>query len=675
MQTHAHIRLLGLSLLATACQDKTLSVIREPPAVTVQEPSDGSSFYTGQEIVFKALVQVYDGTAMSELTHQWVSGSQTICISEAVPTDGYATCIWSYDEVGENTVTVTVTDPKLQSASATVSVNIIENTAPTIEIKAPGEGELFATDELIVFQALVDDQEESSENLFVTVSSNSFGEVTSGYATSSGQFDSAASITEVGEHLLTMRVEDSYGRTAQDTVKIEIYAHVPPTVDSVGIDPTPPTTVDELVADVQGWYDPDGSTPRNRYRWFISDGSGSMTEDLAETTDTYPAAKTTKGDLVQVEVTPYNEYGSGAAVLSPTVEIVNSAPTTPLVYIEPSAPQPGDNLYCYAYDATDADDDAISYVYAWYANGVLSSVTSNVVPSSLTAHGDSWECEATPYDGEEYGNPGSDYVTVSDTEAPDAPKIDKPSAYRNDDEVTLTGTCEPDCALTFYCDDGVSSWSDTATCSSSGALSYTTSLTAGRKTSCYADCEDSAGNISGYSATVATEVCDPGDEYEDTTGYGDEGADPIDEWSTLKDDGLTTIGIEANILDDDDEDWYIISASDNVSEDRTAGLDYYNFSVELTSGSATYAMYVYKGSYDTTSRECSTDSTEYTDFMEDQGDGSHSIPSDTRACATSSAYYNQCEDNSEDYYIQIVRRSSTVSSCQGYELEVTNGVW
>ena len=71
----------------------------------------------------------------------------------------------------------------------------------------------------------------------------------------------------------------------------------------------------------------------------------------------------------------------------------------------------------------------------------------------------------------------------------------------------------------------------------------------------------------------------------------------------------------------------------------------------------------------------STGYTEYSDFVFDRGDGSHAVPSDTRRCGSSSSSYNDCEDMSNTYYIKVERRFSTVSSCQGYELELTNGVW
>lgn len=121
----------------------------------------------------------------------------------------------------------------------------------------------------------------------------------------------------------------------------------------------------------------------------------------------------------------------------------------------------------------------------------------------------------------------------------------------------------------------------------------------------------------------------------------------------------------------------MVSTSDSVTADRSAGIDYYNMHVEMVAGTGTYGMLVYKGGADPTDQECSTSAsyTEYNDFVEDVGDGSHTIPSDSRYCGNGSVAYNNCEDMSDDYYIQVFRKSSTVSSCQHFELEITNGVW
>ncbi len=750
-----------VAVLGAGCSDKTVGVRHEPPAVTITSPSEGTSVFQGESVHFEATAQVYDSTSLTDLTHSWVTGTETMCGEDAVNADGIASCDWTFSDIGEATVTVTVTDPQLDSAAATVTINVLENTPPAVELLVPQTGDFFEPGELITFEAQVSDAEDSPENLTVSVTSNIDGDLGLDAApSSSGSWIAAGNLSN-GDHLITVRVTDTAGRSDQDTATIsvnarpaapsvmispdpaesgtplvaiitsdavdpegdsvtyrydwyldgalyqsgnndavssgvtvrgqywEVFAYPDdgfgygdpgydsitvdnsaPSIDSVEIDPVYPTTADDLTAVPVGWDDQDGDPEQYSYRWYLND-----TLDATATTDTFPAAKTVKGDLVRVEATPSDDYVSGDAVSSANIEIQNSAPTEPTVAITPPDPDPGDDLYCNVTGAsTDADGDGVTYSYAWYQNGTLTSITTNVVDSSYTAHGDSWECVVTPTDGEDDGPDASDYVTVNDGTAPDAPDINDIVDYRNEEDVALSGTCEPDCTMTFYCNDSLSSWSDTDTCGSDGTFSWSTTGSRGEVVECYATCTDSAGNVSPDSATVSTEICDPYDIYEDAAGYGDDGSTAISEWSSLTDDG-TSINIEGNILDDDEYDWYAVTASDDVADDYADGLDYFNFQVNMVAGTSTYEFYVYKNGYSAAERECSTVANEYSWNNEDIGEADHAIPTEVRSCGSSHALYNDCADDSADFYIQVQRKSSVSMSCQHYELEITNGVW
>ena len=73
---------------------------------------------------------------------------------------------------------------------------------------------------------------------------------------------------------------------------------------------------------------------------------------------------------------------------------------------------------------TDADEDTISYEYAWYQNGiVLAGETASVLDSEFHIYGEVYSCEVRAYDGEDYSTAGSASVTISDTESPGAPVI------------------------------------------------------------------------------------------------------------------------------------------------------------------------------------------------------------------------------------------------------------
>jgi hypothetical protein len=662
--------------------ESKLGVYREPPQVIITKPAAGSTYFTGEAINFEAEVQVYDGnTEPQDITHRWVGGEETMCEGEYFSADGYGACSWSFDEAGAVSVQVTATDPNGDRAMYSVDLQINANTPPSIELTGPEDGSDWSSDDLIVFDAIVADAEEDASDLVVSASSNIDGAISfSTSPTSTGEWAGGASLS-AGSHLLTFIVEDSFGQSDQDTLQLDVFDNGPPSIDSVNITPVPAYTEDDLVAVTNGWVDFTGDAERYRYGWYVDDGSGAGFQlDASISTATFPNGKTVKHDLLYVEVTPYNDFGDGAMQASPVTEVLNTPPDQPAVAMDPSSPQPDQNVTAVILTGSyDPDGDPITYEYDWYLNGVSAGVFTNVLSAGTASNGDTVEVVVTPYDGEDYGPSISVSSSIIDVTAPDAPVINTPDRYRNEDEWTLSGTCEPAASVDFSCADSVTTWSFTVTCASDGTFEYTdSSLTRGETSSCVAVATDSAGNVSGSSNTVTTEVCDPEDTYEDAFGTGDAGVDSVDRWTALSDDGRTTISIEGNIVGTgDSEDWYVISTSDDIASDRLLGIDYYNLEVLLVDGTSDYEFNVYKDTYDAVDLECPSAGgyTEYSDFVEDIGDGSHAIPSETRACASASEFYNQCEDRSTDYYIQVTRTTSSTSSCQSYELEVTNGVW
>jgi len=674
--------LLPLSVLAACGGESKLGVYREPPQVIITAPPTGTEVFTGQPVNFEAEVQIYDGsTKPQDVSHRWVGGEETMCEGDTFSADGYGSCSWSFEEAGPVTVQVTATDPNGDRALYSIDLMVNANTPPSIELTGPEEDSNWSSEDLIVFDAIVADAEEDPANLIVSASSNVDGPISFSTApTSTGEWAGGTSLS-AGSHLLTFTVEDSYGQSDQDTIQINVFDNGPPSIDSANITPVPAYTEDDLIAVANGWVDYTGSSERYSYVWYIDDGSGSgFVVDPAISTDTYPSGKTAKHDLLYVEVTPYNDFGEGATQSSSVAEVLNTPPDQPSIALDPASPQPSDNVTAQILVGSyDPDGDAVTYEYEWFINGTSAEIYTNVLPAGTVENGDTVEVVVTPYDGEDYGPSISVSSSVVDVTPPDDPVLDTPERYRNEDEWTLSGTCEPYSTVDFTCGDSVTTWSFSVTCESDGTFEYTDSgLSRGETVDCSAVATDSAGNSSGTSNTVTTEVCDPEDTYEDDFGTGDAGADAIDRWTALADDGRSTISIEGNILGtSDSEDWYVISTTDDIASDRLAGLDYYNLEVLLVDGSSDYEFYVYKGTYDAVDLECSGSGgyTEYSDFQQDVGDGTHTIPAETRACADSSVSYNECEDRSNDYYIQVIRTTSSTSSCQHYELEITNGVW
>ena len=352
---------LAFAALTLGCSDNKLGVVRNPPAVTITAPTPGSQFYEGQNIEFEALVEAYDSDEdVTTIEHRWVTGNETMCEDEPFGNDNYGYCDHVFSVVGLKTVQVTVTDQRGDRAQASVEVEIIDNTPPEIEIISPEDGIWVANDELVVIEALVDDLEEDPQNLGVVLESNLDGVLNETVSPdSSGQYQGAITIPSPGQHLITARAEDSYGQSAQDAITVNVYEHGPPSADSVRLTPNPAYTTDTLFAEVQGWEDLDGFSEAYRYEWFITeaeDTGGVEFQDTSESTEEFPAGKTRKGDLVRVVAYPYNDYGEGDPLSSSTLEIQNAPPSAPSVSIDPTAPEPEDNLRCQV-DVASFDDD------------------------------------------------------------------------------------------------------------------------------------------------------------------------------------------------------------------------------------------------------------------------------------------------------------------------------
>ena len=394
--------------------------------------------------------------------------------------------------------------------------------------------------------------------------------------------------------------------------------------------------------------------------------------DSGATDPTLPGSLFVRDDILVVTATPWDHIDRGAPLTSGARTILNAAPSEPVVSITPELPQDADSFTCAVTVAsTDGDGDRVNYTYAWTRNGSPTGDISPTVDGSYTSLGDLWVCSVTASDGTTTSSPGTDSVSVGDHTAPGAPFLSPIVAYRNEASATITGNAEAGTTVNLYAVS--SSGTSGATAGTDGAGNFTysfSSLTRGLTYSFYATATDGSGNTSGASNTVGTEVCDPYDDYDLSTPSGDTCSDSIVDWATLPDNGSTVIDIVGNILDGTDSDWYLIQTTDAL----TPGINYYRFHVTMVHGAGNYAFIVHDGGCADAYVDCSTAGyTEYQTYADDNNESGHGDYG--RECNYGSAsYLNNCDDLSSDYYIEVVRTSSSYS-CEFYELEVSNGIW
>ncbi len=154
------------------------------------------------------------------------------------------------------------------------------------------------------------------------------------------------------------------------------------------------TTDDSLWAYPQA-FDPESNPIRFSYAWTCNGVPvGADSSYLSGLT------YFSRGDSLQVTVTPSDRGSSGAAFTSAPIIVANAPPwfdtgtsLTPTGYADDGAP-----LVCQA-SATDPDGDPVTYTYTWFKNGAETTQSDKTVPASITSVGENWYCRVTASDG------------------------------------------------------------------------------------------------------------------------------------------------------------------------------------------------------------------------------------------------------------------------------------
>ncbi|HMV65728.1 MAG TPA: MopE-related protein, partial [Myxococcota bacterium] len=189
---------------------------------------------------------------------------------------------------------------------------------------------------------------------------------------------------------------DGYG-TGSGRASNSVRVNTPPVLSGCDILPAAPESDDALSA-VAPATDADGHPIVIRYVWTKN---GAV--DASETGSTYPAAKTTRDDVISVDCTPEDPYEVGAGMSSSDVLVGNTPPYAPQVRINRSGSLDAPDLTCVMLTpSTDDDGDPITYALAWTKNGAPyagASTTTTMPGDTLLGVGfGTYVCTITPSD-------------------------------------------------------------------------------------------------------------------------------------------------------------------------------------------------------------------------------------------------------------------------------------
>ena len=205
----------------SACSsDDGLKIYNNKPEAIITSHVDGEELLEGVEYLLTG--QVSDGNhSNEELTVVWSSSAQELCTVGSVGVDGVISCLASF-EVSDTEIKLQVTDPEGESVLTSVGILVVETTAPEIELISPVANGSYYSDYLIPFSAIIQDVEDSPEQLLYSWESSIDGTLSiSGEADSDGAISDYAMLSQ-GQHAITLRVEDTTGKVRTADVPIVV---------------------------------------------------------------------------------------------------------------------------------------------------------------------------------------------------------------------------------------------------------------------------------------------------------------------------------------------------------------------------------------------------------------------------------------------------------------------
>ncbi len=180
-----------------------------------------------------------------------------------------------------------------------------------------------------------------------------------------------------------------------------------PSIASVSVSPSDPNVDDTLTCSYSDFEDGDGDSDASTYSWKV--------DGLEVSTDSTLTGSFTRDNDVTCTVTPHDGTDEGTAV-SDSVTIANSAPVLTEATLSPDPAYGGDTLTCTPGTTTDADDDTVSYDFAWTVSGSSTGETGSTLSSSFFVRDETVVCQVTPSDGTDEGEAvDSDTLTISNT--------------------------------------------------------------------------------------------------------------------------------------------------------------------------------------------------------------------------------------------------------------------
>ncbi|MBK9365894.1 MAG: hypothetical protein IPN01_06170 [Deltaproteobacteria bacterium] len=416
--TH-QLSLQAMDELGEVCTAGVSLRVSQAPKVAISTPASGTQANEAQSLTFTAIVSDAED-APTALQLSWASDRDGVFATAGADSAGLSTTLVSSLSPGAHVATVTVTDTDGLTATAVVSLTVNGlPTAPTVSISPTSP----RTDDTLTVS--IDAPSTDAEGDPITYT---YAWLVDGVASSASTGATLPPSATTRGQTWTVKVTPSDGKgSGTSAAASAVIQNSLPTVSGLSLSTSTPRTNDVIVATV-GSADADGDAVSLSYVWTVNGATMPVTGSSLD-----GALYFSKGDRVQLVVTPNDGVSDGVPLTGASVLVLNTQPTAPTARVSPSFPAFGeDDLVCGVTKAsTDDDGDTLSYIATWLVDGVdyassadtgpdtsgwtgprSTTWTDDTVPMADPQEGEVWTCTMTPDDGEDFGPTSSHSVTI-----------------------------------------------------------------------------------------------------------------------------------------------------------------------------------------------------------------------------------------------------------------------
>lgn len=354
---------LGTHVITLAAEDSdgqvstatvTIQVVDNlPPVVTIESPDEGDSFSLGESVTFACQATDPDGDPIANANIVWTSDLQG-------PLGIGADVVNALSVVGTHLITCSAVDAEGAEGSDTISVVVVDNFVPEVEITNPDDGDYFLNGTSVTFIGNANDVEDGALT----------GLSLAWYA-GAQQIGSGATIQTTlpaGTHVITLQATDSDGAAGFAQVTVHFVDNLPPVCTIQDPNEGANYPAGSSVQFAATCTDPDGVGPiANVDITWVSDldgpiGTGASVQNALVTegvhTITVCAVDTEDATLLGCETVTIDVFVNEP----PTVAI--TAPTTGSTFAACAAIQ----LAC---DAADPEGDDVTFQWSSNVEGLI----------------------------------------------------------------------------------------------------------------------------------------------------------------------------------------------------------------------------------------------------------------------------------------------------------------